>query len=85
MINLDLPLGVALLHLIMTPHTLHIHIRLTSYLYNVLQHLLLWLVVIRMHPNLIELGFTDVRGGDSILAGSESSRFETVISPRYDK
>jgi hypothetical protein len=29
-----------------TPHTLHTHVRSSSYVYNAIQHLLLWLVVI---------------------------------------
>ena len=40
--------GVALLHLIRTPHTLHTHVRSTSYIYKVFQLLLLWLFLIRM-------------------------------------
>jgi hypothetical protein len=31
-----------------TPNPLHTHIRSSLYIYNAIQHLLLWLVVIRM-------------------------------------
>jgi len=33
-----------------TPHSLHTHSRSTLYIYKVLQHLQLWLMVIRMQP-----------------------------------
>ena len=36
--------------MIEAPHPLHTHIRSSSYIYNVFQHLLLWLVGIRMQP-----------------------------------
>jgi len=38
--------------MIETPHPLHTHIRSSLYLYKVFQHLLQWLVVIRMLPHL---------------------------------
>jgi hypothetical protein len=40
--------ALALLHLIRTPHALHIHVRSTSYIYKVFQLLLLLLFLIRM-------------------------------------
>jgi hypothetical protein len=45
------------LFMIETPHTLHTHSRSTLYIYKVFQHLLQWLVVIRMQLQLdIALG-----------------------------
>ena len=38
-----------LVHMIETTHPLHAHIRSSFYMYKVFQHLLQWLVVIRMH------------------------------------
>jgi hypothetical protein len=38
--------------MIETPHPLHTHIRSSLYIYKVFQHLLQWLVVIRMLPHL---------------------------------
>ena len=52
-----------------TPHPLHTHVRSTSYIYIVFQHLLLWLVVIRMQPNLISAlgrGVGELRGGECV-------------------
>jgi hypothetical protein len=40
------------------PHALHTHSRSTSYIYNVFQHLLLWLVVIKMQSQHDMLGLT---------------------------
>ena len=44
--------------MIETPHTLHTHTRSILYIYNAIQHLLQWLVVIRMmpHPDICPLG-----------------------------
>ena len=41
-----------------TPHPLHTNIRSNSYIYDVFQHLLLQLGVIRMQPQPIMLGLT---------------------------
>jgi hypothetical protein len=43
---------LVLLIMIETPHTLHTHSRSTVYMYKVFQHLLQWLVVIRMQLQL---------------------------------
>jgi hypothetical protein len=43
--------GYLLVLLIEAPHSLHTHSRSSSYIYSVIQNLLLWLVVIRMQPH----------------------------------
>jgi hypothetical protein len=53
-LRVDLLLGVGggslllLVLMIEAPHSLHTHIRSSLYIYNVIQHLLQWLQVIRM-------------------------------------
>jgi hypothetical protein len=56
--------GVALLHLIRAPHTLHTHSRSSSYIYIVFLHLILWLVVTRMQ-HMLGLTIKVVVVGDS--------------------
>jgi hypothetical protein len=43
--------GFLLVLMIETPHSLHTHSRSSSYMYKVFQHLLQWLVVIRLPPH----------------------------------
>ena len=43
--------GSLLVLMIDTPHTCHTHSRSSLYIYEVFQHLLLWLQVIRMQPH----------------------------------
>jgi hypothetical protein len=43
--------GSMLVLMIESPHPLHTHISSFLYIYNAIQHLLLWLVVIRMLPH----------------------------------
>jgi hypothetical protein len=49
---------VSLVLMIEAPHSLHTHSRSSLYIYNAIQHLLLWLQVIRMlpHPDIYSLG-----------------------------
>jgi hypothetical protein len=44
--------GFLLVLMIQTSHSLHTHSRSSLYVYNPVQHLLLWLQVIRMLPHL---------------------------------
>jgi hypothetical protein len=50
--------GSLLVLMIEPPHSLHTHIRSSLHIYNAIQHLLQWLVVIRMlpHPDICPLG-----------------------------
>jgi hypothetical protein len=65
--------GSLLVLTIETPHTLHTHTRSTLYIYNAIQHLLQWLVVIRMMQHHTVTALWDLRvngvgiGGGSML------------------
>jgi len=49
--------GSLLVLMIEAPHSLHTHSRSSLYIYNAIQHLLLWLQVVRMlpHPDICSL------------------------------